>query len=920
MLGSAMIGKRDQDNSQTDEFLSNEFAKMARLAIRVADQSQHPLDYAHAILSGVSSALAGIFEIIAHPVDNVLYPAYEFLLDASIISSAYAPPSTHQIYNSAHNDIEMFQQIVNQNPKLYHDAVERMQQRINMIKAFGIQYENATPLQKAEMEAKVLTSVLIPGTIFKALKNISNVYKTNKLLSNPTKFDPKCPPNCARHENIHDIIKNIPKVKKLSLGDIREIIGPKKLIYVITESKELIIAEASYLKQTTSGNLTRIFTSHAEVAELKPVISAGDVIIENGKIINISPNSGHTLPNGIHLKPLTEQAFLKEGFVEASGKFISMDSMNESATSGLLLSTAPLLNNISSTEEKLSTNAEQTTNSVNQQLQDQISDNNNADLMQGHLEKLADNNSRYGMVSKPIQFPNKYPAHSTLRPKAIISFDEFRKLKGDTNHIYVVTVDGQVFMSKDMSDPDCGEFMLHHSHLAGGVNVVAAGKCLAKDGKIIEINEDSGHHQPCNPQNGIVAETAFINAGYTEAEGKYKSKFPENVCGQPKKKKDFSGFFKYFSFINDADAKPDVTTAIGLAAEQIPHAYYGRAENTKEEIGQKDPFKSEDPDAYLPKDRAELAVGMQILRNQRQQEEQHASQKEEQPPQETKQQDAQPKPSKADKLKRSELHQRKLEKIRTSTAAAMKRLHESQKPPLKVGELNVELQVSTINLPKPGNLDVKPVDKDLKLDKKELDIVTPKMSTISSKSVTSSTDKVKQQTLVKSSITLNKQANPTTSHTILSTSNNPVVSNNSGKLETKVAIKPAKIQITSKPVASKPTIEKKPEPKIGSPIKANERVVEVDISHLAPKLEKKECIILNDTNRTWLTWIDGKYRFPFYQDKIKYNLSTPAVPGFYCRDQGSKSLAFTRLPPGEYRLPDGDRLVIPETRSNQNKK
>jgi len=112
------------------------------------------------------------------------------------------------------------------------------------------------------------------------------------------------------------------QIPRVSLEQIRTMPGEKELIYVITKEGELLISQARFIKPMTVGDRTLTYVAHPEIAGIsKPVVSAGEIIVHNGQITEINNLSGHFKPVVEGLKDMTEHAFNRHGFSEASGKF-----------------------------------------------------------------------------------------------------------------------------------------------------------------------------------------------------------------------------------------------------------------------------------------------------------------------------------------------------------------------------------------------------------------------------------------------------------------------------------------------------------------------------------------------------------------------------------------------------------------------
>ena len=89
----------------------------------------------------------------------------------------------------------------------------------------------------------------------------------------------------------------------------------------------------------------------------------------------------------------------------------------------------------------------------------------------------------------------------------------------DNPLIFVVTKDGRLVVG----DMDEGESTGgHHNDLAQGEPVQAAGMVIIYNGKLLEINNFSGHYKPSGPSAMAAAIKAFQQAGFKSAKKAYK--------------------------------------------------------------------------------------------------------------------------------------------------------------------------------------------------------------------------------------------------------------------------------------------------------------------------------------------------------------------------------------------------------------
>lgn len=260
-------------------------------------------DLSKAILKGIGSGLKNTANLIAHPLDSLVYPMSNFLFDATIIVAK------GMTYDPA---IDRLHRVANQGVFL-EGAVGRMRDRIVKTN-IAMDDFSKLPLQKqVEAVSEGATTMLVPGGIIKGLKHVAN-YQRYGTYAKPGKF----------HNTSPEDIKTIRNIKTYSASDIKKI-GNGVFLYVYTEAKELLLAEAGYrdILSRSGRRVTDFFSepaSHPELAHIKPVYAAGEVEFKGGKIVSIDNKSGHYAPTKVPAK-IIEEAFMEGGFVDAIGKY-----------------------------------------------------------------------------------------------------------------------------------------------------------------------------------------------------------------------------------------------------------------------------------------------------------------------------------------------------------------------------------------------------------------------------------------------------------------------------------------------------------------------------------------------------------------------------------------------------------------------
>lgn len=282
------------------------------------------IHYVNAILNG--AALCGVFQglmdvvnMIAHPLDNLVYPISDLIFDIAVINAGSQPELSNLNVNNIDNgDIRILQEQIKMNPKLYTDAIQRMNERIALLGQMGSTFMKATPDKQIEMLSRFSTGILVPGFMIKGIKAANNYRKLGHC--NPPQFH--------LNEGISaDLLEPVRPITKLTLADIRNQTGSQKYMYVITQKGELIITPRDYAYSldglSKMGSQKRGYR-HYELCNMEAVLAAGDIEVENGMVTMIDNASGGYQPNGGHIEELVTKRFEREGFHEARGKFVDM--------------------------------------------------------------------------------------------------------------------------------------------------------------------------------------------------------------------------------------------------------------------------------------------------------------------------------------------------------------------------------------------------------------------------------------------------------------------------------------------------------------------------------------------------------------------------------------------------------------------
>lgn len=254
------------------------------------------------IMVGFGNGLASTCHAIAHPLDSVVYPISSFVYDAAVISSKNAQPIP---------EFDILHSIVSASPHLYDESIHRMNSRMEEAKIGINDFKAASLNRKFEIVSQGATEFFVPGGFIKSIKHLSNFHK----------YGTSQPPAKFWNTIGNDTPSTFPDIKLYTLDEIRNTIAHK---FVYTFTDELLIASPAYDKVLTRGVHPSHWLSysikHPELAKLKPVFAAGELIVENGQIIAINNRSGHYIPRNVS-PALVEKAFIDSGFVEATGKY-----------------------------------------------------------------------------------------------------------------------------------------------------------------------------------------------------------------------------------------------------------------------------------------------------------------------------------------------------------------------------------------------------------------------------------------------------------------------------------------------------------------------------------------------------------------------------------------------------------------------
>lgn len=266
--------------------------------------SSYELEYATAVARGAGKGLIDLVDLIIHPVEH-LQPISDLIYDATAIAAKYTPNS---LYMPA---LTLMKLLIQYNPNVYTSAEQRMEERLVAVGQAWEGFQNASGPARVETLTEFGVSVFGPSWFIKGAQALSQIRELGVI--NPPKFHPIWP---------QDALMPITGIPKLFPDDIAKINRKTALGYVITEDKELFISKCRVV--FTKPHYVFDF-GHLALANVKPVYSAGDIVVRKGKIIAIDNRSGHYQPFGNHLDVLVPKVFARNGYDITPGIFKNVE-------------------------------------------------------------------------------------------------------------------------------------------------------------------------------------------------------------------------------------------------------------------------------------------------------------------------------------------------------------------------------------------------------------------------------------------------------------------------------------------------------------------------------------------------------------------------------------------------------------------
>lgn len=275
------------------------------------------LEYVNQIVRGSLSGINDVFQTALHPIDNLLYPVAMIVYDAYIIAAMHV--------NNGDDDLLEVQRYLSANKHFYENSVNRMQAISEGFKQAGREFIAASGAERAGTISQVTVGTLAPGFM---IKHFAKVRQAVAQL-------PAAEPFLQRpvfHNVLDTNVPASPALNYLNASDILSQPGTKIYNFVITTDEQLLmIPKAIETAQLNpQGRFILREVHHHELAQLQPVLAAGEFYVIDGVLDSINSLSGHYKPHDIlfksPLKPFVEKKFLQTGFENALGKYMAIFS------------------------------------------------------------------------------------------------------------------------------------------------------------------------------------------------------------------------------------------------------------------------------------------------------------------------------------------------------------------------------------------------------------------------------------------------------------------------------------------------------------------------------------------------------------------------------------------------------------------
>lgn len=145
-------------------------------------------DLAQSALTGALEGIGDIWESFKHPIDNLLLPSKEFVMDSLIIAMAHLPKAVSSTpFETA--DVENFNELYNKvasDENLYHQAISNMKERGKHVQTLAKDLANSSADEQARLASRGLVNFLNPIDISKVGRVLGKTLASSPLSQTPT--------------------------------------------------------------------------------------------------------------------------------------------------------------------------------------------------------------------------------------------------------------------------------------------------------------------------------------------------------------------------------------------------------------------------------------------------------------------------------------------------------------------------------------------------------------------------------------------------------------------------------------------------------------------------------------------------------------------------------------------------------------
>ncbi|MDF1758170.1 MAG: hypothetical protein P1U74_07730, partial [Legionellaceae bacterium] len=286
------------------------------IEISFAEQSSHTSDnlaasaekYTKATLRGVSAGLGDLYEMVSHPIDNLVVPVLELTYDS--LAFGYVAQSQSEYGFSPHQYSFLPDDICEKSAEdLFSESLNRMEGRKESITSIYDKFSEGDPETRTEMLAHGVVNLLGPGVIMKnAARVVYNVDKFGQFTRPATyksNFPPSPPPRGLREVTI-DAIRSTP--------------GETTYSFIALDNGKLIFAplEIPTSLFDKAGKPITIRVKHPDLNKFnsqgRKVIGGGEATFKDNVLTKVLPKTGHYTPDLEGLGSILEHVFYKNSF------------------------------------------------------------------------------------------------------------------------------------------------------------------------------------------------------------------------------------------------------------------------------------------------------------------------------------------------------------------------------------------------------------------------------------------------------------------------------------------------------------------------------------------------------------------------------------------------------------------------------